>query len=632
VVEIFGVLDPAGPDPDRLYSQLDGAEEAGVRIKCHGPMAIGVVDQGDERRDAFESGSGLLVADVRVDARKTDGAWHPVRPGEDLDVLEAVLATDGPSGLANLAADFAVARFDKRSGSLLLSRDAFAMRPLFWARQGVRAAFATRPKVLIQLGFTTGELAAEPVANYLALRYYGGKQTAFQGVERVVGGRWVEIRADGTERRGRWFRPEGVREQEWSLADAATRLRSALEAAIASRARGRRVGISLSGGRDSGSVALAAATAGIRAVCITATFPPSDSCCEAQEAKTLAEGAGHRWVGFPAPARFTPQDVAEIPAAADSPLPPGAFALTLRVRDAAAEAGVRVMLDGEGGDDLFAGAPAVILDLLKAGRLRSAARAFRSFAEHDGHSYAVLAKRLLWAASPGERLGGIRGRRQKPPPWLGLPLEKPPVRGVMGSSRADVVRELLNWGDDPQPEQLNRLFRSRGMEVSSPFLDQRVVELALALPAQLRAPLPRPKPLLGYAFLGGLDASRSKRSLEPYSKRLGGSLARDFSALCPGMPEIVSRGFVKGPPEFDTLFLPEFGDAAMRAIGLEAWLRQQGDTQPAHREMPAERSSETMETEGWTYEPPVVEDLGSLEEITEKATGTGDTTTAGKKS
>jgi hypothetical protein len=80
------------------------------------------------------------------------------------------------------------------------------------------------------------------------------------------------------------------------------------------------------------------------------------------------------------------------------------------------------------------------------------------------------------------------------------------------------------------------------------------------------------------------------------------------------------------------MFMPEFRDAAMRAVGLEAWLREQGNMESGHKEAPAERSTESMGTDGLTYEPPVVEDLGSLEELTQKGNGAGDSMTMGKKS
>ena len=138
-----------------------------------------------------------------------------------------------------------------------------------------------------------------------------------------------------------------------------------------------------------------------------------------------------------------------------------------------------------------------------------------------------------------------------------------------------MVRDLLRWGGDPEPELWTRVLRSRGMEYSTPLFDQRVVEIGLALPAHLQAPLSGRKPMLRHAFLGQLDASRRKLTPDSYYDRFGGSLARDFRSLCPGTPEIVSRGLVKGSPAFDTLLQPESHLAAGRAIALELWLREQ---------------------------------------------------------
>ena len=82
-------------------------------------------------------------------------------------------------------------------------------------------------------------------------------------------------------------------------------LREALSTAVLDRARGRRTAIFLSDGRDSASVPVAAAHAGVEAVCVTNTFVACPGCCDAAVARQAAERYGHSWVPAPAPEELT---------------------------------------------------------------------------------------------------------------------------------------------------------------------------------------------------------------------------------------------------------------------------------------------------------------------------------------
>lgn len=570
---IFGLLDPAGVDSRALALAAARASYRGRPVvRARGPVAFGAFVGEREEPQFVESEGALLVADCRIDAA------IPGTPASSLAashagpaLLEAVLAESGPEGLFGLAADFALARFNMRTGSLLLSRDAFGLRPLFWARWAGRIGFASDPEVLLALGLASGELERGPVAAYLAMGDFGGEQTAFRGVRRVLGGRWISFDLEGRVREGRWFRPEEVPEERPGPEEAAGALADALVAAVSSRARGGRTALLLSGGRDSGSVAVALARAGIAASCLTQTFDPDLDCSEEEPARQLAGAIGHGWTPLPVPSRASEADLAALPAISGTPLGFPAFLQPMAVQEAVGRADADVVLDGEGGEPLFSAAPVAWLDLARMGRLRAAASAARGYHHRWTYPYPVLAKAAVRALLP-QPLLHLRERMRPTPPWVvGARSRLNPVTSPR-TARGHLVLSLQAFGASPIPEMWERLFLAAGKEYACPLLDQRVVRLALSLPVELRAPVPGPKPLLARALLDGFEGSRRKVRFTSYYRRLAGALMRDFPDWFEAGSIGAQRGFVRREG-LAALSDPRWQTGLLRLANLEAWLR-----------------------------------------------------------
>jgi asparagine synthase (glutamine-hydrolysing) len=562
---VFGLLDPRGAVPHGLEA---AAGRAGFRgrpvLWADGPIALGTYVRDGQDAELHVTGDGVLVADGRIDA--------PAPAGGTASQLHHLLRHTGKGGLATLAADFALAYWEPSRGELTLARDAFGLRPLVWARRGSRVAFASDPEVLIALGLASGELDPETICAYLAMRDFGGERTGFEGIHRLLGGRWRSFDVAGRSREGRWFRPEDIEQEETGSAKkAAEALQEALVAAAASRSRGRRTAVLLSGGRDSGAVAVALARAGISATCITHTFREDLGCSEEEPARRLAEEMGHRWIGLPAPMRITPADLADLPAAAGTPLAFPAFPQARSLRDAVAATGAEVVLDGEGGEPLFTAGPVAVLDLLRRGRLGAAARAARGFHERWIYPYPVVAKAIARALMP-PGVFTLRERIRGQPPWVAA---RPPSRssGPGRTSRRELIKALLAAAGSPFPELWQRTFARTGVEYASPLLDTRVVRVALSLPVELRVPTPTPKPLLSRAMLEGFEESRRKIAFTAYYDLLSASVRRDFPHL------VASSGLAAGEGYVRRERLVRVGEtrwklAALPLTAVENWLRR----------------------------------------------------------
>ncbi len=571
---IFGIFDPAGPDVEALHAAAAAVTYRGrPDIRVRGPVAFGAFVR-DERPVFAESPCGLMVADARVDAA-LDGTAAARLAGSEAGVtlLEAVVAQKGAVGLAELAADFALARFDQAAATLTLSRDAFGLRPLYWAARGSRVGFACDPAILIALGFATGELDRDRVAAYLALRDFGGEHTTFQGVFRVLGGCWITFQRGGDRRKGRWFRPEDVAEEQGTLDEFAQATAKVVVAAVESRARGKRICLLLSGGRDSGSVAVALAQARIPATCLTNTFENEGASSEEAPARLIAESLGHRWIACPTVDRMTAADFAE--AAASSATRPGllSFLMARALRDAAVSARAEVVLDGLGGEPLFSAAPVAVLDLMRTGRVGLAGAAARGFHARWIYSYCVQVKAAARALLP-RRVLEFRERLRPVPPWVAGRVEVDVRRtAAPRTAREHLDETLLTWGGSGTVEELERLFQAVALEYASPMLDQRVVRLGLALPLELRLPVPNPKPLLAQALLRGFDATRRKGRYASHFEMVGSRVLNDLTSLFGDRSLAVRHGFVRSEG-LGGLRDQRWGAAVLALALLETWLRQ----------------------------------------------------------
>jgi asparagine synthase (glutamine-hydrolysing) len=466
------------------------------------------------------------VLDGRVDAvlRSRRGSSLD---GSALALLHESVERDGPSTLNDFAAEFALVVVRAGSGETLLARDAFALHPLYVAGWGRRFAYASDPVALINLGLATGELDVPFVAAYLARREPSDGRTAFRDVRELLPGTWLCFDAQGRRREGRWFDPERLRGPRLRPSEAVDATREAVTAAVVSRTAGQRVGISLSGGRDSGSVAIAAARAGIDATGITQTFDPDLPVSEEHLARALCERYGLAWLPAPVPSCPSPGALEAVPRWSGTPLSYFAFPQATSVVDSAATAEIDVVLTGEGGEPLFTATDVAVLDLLRTGHLPSAWRASRMFRSAWGGSYVKQLKVAGKAIAPRSLLL-LRESVRPVPPWL---RGRVPRSVTADAPQRSDRQSLLTALRDAPPagyDLQERLFQTRGVIPAYPLLDLRVVSVALSLGLRERAPIQHPKPMLAAAFLGELAESRVKMSFEPYYKRLARQMHRAY--------------------------------------------------------------------------------------------------------
>jgi asparagine synthase (glutamine-hydrolysing) len=440
--------------------------------------------------------------------------------------------------LTELRGPFALIAWDREARRGVLAQDQLGGRSLFTFVDGPRLLFATEVALLLHM------IPRRPEPDELALAYHlvdhsvPDGQTLFRGIRRIGGGRHLELSDAGHVERRHWA-PRYQPPLSEPRADLAGRLRDELSAAIGDAVPADRASaLLLSGGLDSSVVAGLAARRHSRMRAISAVFPAEPELDETRWSRQVAQHTGLQLTTVEIERR-EPLDAAEAYIGAwQLPLPVPGNIIEDPLVATASRLEARVVLDGQGGDELFGAAYYAISDRLR--RLRPVA-AWR------------LTRRMPWMGqAPSRRLVrqvfkdvGVRGalphrlharlRRHQDagrnvPGWLGPraallyreaedPWRWKRLDGPRGWAwLADTLtrgRETADIAD-----YVRRRARVHGVEARSPLLDLGLVELTLRLPAEINFDPVLARPLVREAVRDALPAEVLARPDK-----------RDFAAL-----------------------------------------------------------------------------------------------------
>ena len=299
---------------------------------------------------------------------------HAFRTGTDTEVLLAAFAQWGSGAIARFRGQFAVAVWDETRRRLILARDRVGEKPLHYWRDGDRLVFASEIKALLELMPSRPPLSPDAIDVYLHYQFVIEPETLLQGVRKLPAGSTLEIDADT------W---DAGPTRYWSLpavppieGDPVERMRAALDEAVNLTLRSDApVGVALSGGLDSGLIAAMASRKRGDLTAFTVGYPGAHAFDERGAARDLAKSLGIPWHGAELP---TSDVVAAFPRMVellDEPIADVAAYGHYSVSKLAAEHGVKVLLTGIGGDELFFGygwmRRAVQLSRLKLDALRA---------------------------------------------------------------------------------------------------------------------------------------------------------------------------------------------------------------------------------------------------------------------
>ena len=430
---------------------------------------------------------------------------HEVRGRGDTPVIPHLYEEHGVRFVEHLDGMFAIALWDAQRRRLVLARDRLGKKPLVWTRLADGTlAFASELKAFHGLPGFRAEPDLAALDAYLALGYVPGTRTGLLGVHRLEPGSLLVVDEDGREHAERYWQPESRHEiasdEEWL-----ERVRTEVTAAVRKRlASDVPLGALLSGGIDSAIVVALMAEASAEPV-RTFTVGFTDAAYDERAyARSVAERYGTRHDELV----LDPDAAATLPrlaAAFDEPLGDEA-ALPLFLICEAARREVTVALVGDGGDEAFAGyeryAAMSLADHVPATAARAGSRLLRAIpsGRRERRSSVYRAARFLDAAAVprAERYGRLMevlSLEQRAALWTedarsaigalaspGFLLGAPASAGIGGLQELDLRTYLP--GDLLPKSDIASMAHS--LELRSPLLDHRVVELGLALPDRLK--------------------------------------------------------------------------------------------------------------------------------------------------
>jgi asparagine synthase (glutamine-hydrolysing) len=562
------------PDPSRIDIVAHrGPDGRGWRVIAtpSGPLALGhrrlaIIDTSDAGLQPLDDVSGrysiMLNGEVYnfLELRsELEAEGCSFRTATDTEVLLQALIRWGEPALHRLVGMFAFILWNRDTQTLIAARDRFGIKPLYVAEGPGWAALASEIKQLCGLPGATGRPNAARLRDFLA----GGisdhtSDTMFDGIRQLRGGEILVLKAGGDSPElsiRRWHRPEMPSPLSLPRADAAQQFRELFDQSIRLHLRSDvSVGSCLSGGLDSSSI-VAAASAAIgssedreRFVTISAVYPGM-VVDEGRYADAVARHTGVRGVSLtPNPADLL-DNLSSIVRTQDEPFGSTSILSQWAVFRAARREGVKVMLDGQGADEVLAGYAWMsgfrMMELARSGHFVALARLIRTRAD-----LARLAVRFLPRSHASEGA------------WLRDRTTETPVGESLAEQRflmtyATNLPMLLHWED--------RNSMAHSIEARVPFLDHRLVDFGLSLGTDALFDGPLTKVVLRDAMRDRLPPAVSDRR-----DKLGFATPEvDWlrGALRPAVEEGVEEAIQRFPDLLEPLATRAFRDGRLNSPG-----------------------------------------------------------------
>jgi asparagine synthase (glutamine-hydrolysing) len=438
---------------------------------------------------------------------------HAFSTATDTEVLLRLYEVHGADCVHRLRGMFAFVVWDASERTLFAARDRFGQKPFYYAIAGERLLFASEIKALLAHGDVRPEPDPAAIDYYLSLRFIPPPLTMLKGVRKLPAAHRLFWRA-GELRTERYWSLDFATEEGRSDASWIEELEARLDDAVRSHmVSDVPVGAFLSGGLDSGAVVAAMsrhAEGPLRTFCVGSQEPSFD---ERAHARAVADlyGAVHR-EAVVGPELI--EDVDTLVRALDEPSDPIAACLYEASRLAARD--VKVVLTGDGGDEVFAGfdryaafdlvgAYAALPGWLRHGLLRPL---IRSIPQEFG--YKSLTQRARWLDAvaledPGRRYARMTsffrfGADEKD--WVYGPALADALRGAdaaeaiaepfRSAAAGDTLHRMIAADLATRlPEHTlmlaDRMSMAHGLEARAPLLDHLLAEFTARMPARLKA-------------------------------------------------------------------------------------------------------------------------------------------------
>ena len=528
-----------GPDDEGYY--LEGPVGLAMR-------RLSIIDlDGGHQPISNESGSVWTVFNGEIYnfqelRQKLIEKGHRFKTKTDTEVIVHLYEEKGAGFVQDLRGMFAIALWDKAIGKLFLYRDRVGIKPLhYWFKDGT-LVFGSEMKAVLEYPGISRELSLSAISDYLSFFYVPSPKTIYRDIQKLPPGHWLEYQG-GRIKTGRYWDFEFQTDYKTSAGEWCEQLRSVLQESV----KGHMisdvpVGAFLSGGLDSSTVVAWMSRVSQQPVKTYSIGFNDRVANELPYARQIAQTfrTDHRekmveWNAF----QLLPRIIASF----DEPFADSSAIPTYLVSEFARQ-DVKVVLSGDGGDELFGGYPRALkeswLEIYRRmpRRLRSVVeRGFLKPGEHPLKEPGLWGqiRRFIYDARLGT-LESFARRSMSMPPALKQNLLEPWVIAELGSANslellkdsfdalggAGMVDKSLHLDSriylpDDILTKVDRMSMFHSLEVRVPILDHKVVELACKIPHSMKVHGRTSKWILKKAMQGILPASILKQRKQGFS-------------------------------------------------------------------------------------------------------------------
>ena len=447
-----------GPDGEGLHA-VGGIALAQKRLA--------IIDLATGNQPLFGPGGTALVANGEIynyiELRREPGEYK-FTTNSDCELPLFAYARDGGSFAKHLRGMYGIALDDPHASELFLSRDPFGIKPLYYMEGPFGLAFSSEPRALISAELLLPHVVTSKATELLQLQFTTGAQTVFEHVKRVLPGETLRVRNGRVQSRTRDpALPDGA-PITIDEDNAVNHLeRALLDSVMVHQRSDVPYGMFFSGGIDSSALLACMVRLNESPVrAFTAGFLGTSVHDERSHARAVAKAAGAEHIEIEVTAEDFWRELPAIVTAMDDPAADYAMIPTYMLAKAASR-DLKVVLCGEGGDELFAG----------YGRYRSAMQPW------------------YLGGRPMRRKGildGLGVLREETGAWRDGIAVAEAEASQAGRTKLQVAQatDCADWLPHDLLIKLDRCLMAHSIEGRTPFLDPVVANFAFRLPDELK--------------------------------------------------------------------------------------------------------------------------------------------------
>ena len=488
---------------------------------------------------------------------------HRFRTSADTETIVHLYEEYGLACLEYLRGMFAFALWDSRQRKLLLARDRLGIKPLFYRLEPGRLVFASELRALRQLCSQPPEIDPESVYDFFGFRYVPAPRTLYRGIEKLLAGHFLVAGSQGAQVSPYWDVPpeeKDLRSAQELAQEVLEHLRESVRLRLIADVP---LGVFLSGGIDSSAVVFLLAEQGvqpIRTFSVGFEEPRYNELPFARHVARCFSTEHHELV-------IRPEDLAQesprLVILRDEPVAEPTDIALYRIARLASQS-VKVVLAGEGGDELFAGYPKYTADRLaglvsalpeavtrtivrclpyRQRRLKLALEALsiRDEAERSATWFASFSRPEREALFAAEFLAQVDVAHPARvfERYLARVRDRSPLKRML-------YADLKIWLPDNLLLRGDQMTMAASIEERVPFLDHKLVELAARMPERVLTRGLRTKVLLRQALQPYLAPGTLRRRKVGFTAPIGPWFRKSLKPLVADLllsPEARARGY-----------------------------------------------------------------------------------------